>query len=238
MKTFLLFVTATATLTVLAAEPSQNQQQSATIDALDEASGSRLPPFVAPDAMHGEFVRRFEASPGFGLSRVVRPVFRAPVPALVWNGTTYRVTAPELIGLEDDAVAYAPREHAGFGGISTNATRREVRKHFKHRPLTALETNAILAMREGRDLVVLTNRVSMPEAAVTRLDTAPHLFVLGALRASASCAKCHQCEPNELLGAFAYNLAPLDTAPNAPANSSAPRSNLVAWVSAHASRFP
>ncbi len=178
--------------------------------------------------MQAEFVRRFEASPGFGLSRVVRPVFLAPTPMLVWGGTTYQVAPPELVGLEDDPIVYAPREHAAFArGVSTNATRREIRKLFTHRPLTALETNLVAALREGRDLVVTTNPVARPEAQFESLAS-PGLLVFGALRAGKSCTACHQCNENTLLGAFAYNLTPLALPPDSGTNSPALRSNAVA----------
>ena len=187
------------------------------------------PPFKSVEGMQAEFLRRFESSPGFGLSRVVRPIFLAPTPALVWNGATYRVVPPELVGLEDDPIVYAPREHAAFrGGISTNVTRREVRKLFNHRPLTSLETNALLALREGRDLVVLANRVAVPETQVQLLSTSPELLVYGALRAGKTCAACHQCDQGTLLGAFAYHLAPVANSPDNSPNSPSLRSNLVA----------
>ncbi|MBI5773842.1 MAG: hypothetical protein HZA89_08890 [Verrucomicrobia bacterium] len=37
------------------------------------------------------------------------------------------------------------------------------------------------------------------------------VLALGALRAGADCAKCHQCEQGKLLGAFAYTLRPIET---------------------------
>lgn len=230
----LLLASAAMTFAAAAAEHSTPvitpQSTSFIIDAAAAQVKPEPPPFKSVEAMQAEFVRRFEASPGFGLSRVIRPIFLAPAPALVWNGATYRVAPPELVGLEDDPVVYAPREHAfAFRvGISTNATRREVRKLFQNRPLTSLETNAIVALREGRDLVVLTNRVAVPEAQIQLLSTAPDLLVFGALRAGKTCAACHQCEQGTLLGAFAYRLGPaampLETGPGSPVL----RSNLVA----------
>ena len=192
------------------------------------------PPFQSPEAMQSEFLRRFQASPGFGLSRVVRPVFLAPAPALVWNKNTYPVVPPTLIALEDEPIAYAPREmfHRGMG-LGTNQTRLEVRKIFNHRPITALETNAILALRDGRDLVVFTNRVVVPESEFNRLDSIPPLLVVGALRAGRDCAACHQCKEGTLLGAFAYSLTPLPV-PAAP-NAQATPSNRVAWLSSSTS---
>ena len=242
MKTLLvLLASAAMAFAATAAETSQTviAPQSGQITSQPGGTQVRpeLPPFKSIEAMQAEFLRRFEASPGFGLSRVVRPVYLAPTPALVWNGATYRVVPPELVALEDEPVVYAPREHASTfqAGITTNVTRREVRKLFKHRPLTSLETNAVLALREGRDLVVLTNRVDAPEAHVKLVPSAPELLVFGALRAGKTCAACHQCEQGTLLGAFAYRLAP-DGMPsdNGPASPDL-RSNLVArlWVPPH-----
>jgi hypothetical protein len=233
MKTTLLLASAAITFAAAAAEHSvpviAPQSTAVIMDAAGTQRRPEPPPFKSVEAMQSEFVRRFEASPGFGLSRVIRPIFLAPTPALVWNGATYRVAPPELVGLEDDPIVYAPREHAAFQiGISTNVTRREVRKLFKHRPLTSLETNAVLALREGRDLVVLTNRVAVPEAQVQLLSTAPDLLVFGALRAGKTCAACHQCEQGTLLGAFAYHLAPDAMPPETGPAAPVLRSNLVA----------
>ena len=233
MKTLLILASAAMAFAATAAETSQTVETLQQLQVTRESPGTQvrreLPPFKSLEAMQAEFVRRFEASPGFGLSRVIRPVYLAPTPALVWDGVNYPVVPPELVALEDDPIVYAPREHAAFQiGISTNVTRREVRKLFKHRPLTSLETNAVLALREGRDLVVLTNRVAVPEAHLELVPSAPDLLVFGALRAGKSCAACHQCEQGTLLGAFAYRLTPdrlsTDNGPTSPYS----RSNLVA----------
>src|SRR6266496_1882941 len=162
MKTLLLLASAAMAFAATAAEPSitaiELQSLHRTTDPADTRVLPETPPFKSVEAMQAEFVRRFEASPGFGLSRVIRPIFLAPTPALVWNGAAYRVAPPELVALEDEPIVYAPRDHGAMQiGISTNVTRREVRKLFSHRPLTSLETNAVLALREGRDLVVFTN---------------------------------------------------------------------------------
>ncbi len=232
MKTLLLFASAAMALAAAAAETSPTAIALQPLQIINNPVGTRVlpepPPFKSVEAMQAEFVRRFEASPGFGLSRVIRPIFLAPTPSLVWNGAAYRVAPPELVALEDEPIVFAPREHAAFRiGISTNVTRREVRKLFKHRPLSSLETNAVLALREGRDLVVLTNRVVVPEAQVELVST-PDLLVFGALRAGKTCAACHQCDQGTLLGAFAYHLAPAVMPPDNSPSSPALRSNLVA----------
>jgi hypothetical protein len=232
MKTLLLLASAAMAFAATAAETSTTTIAPQSLHIKTDSVGTRVlpepPPFKSVEAMQAEFVRRFEASPGFGLSRVIRPIYLAPVPALVWNGTTYRVVPPELVALEDDPIVYAPREHGAFRvGISTNVTRREVRKLFNHRSLTSLETNAVLVLREGRDLVVLSNRVTVPEAE-TELVSTSELLVFGALRAGKTCAACHQCDQGTLLGAFAYRLAPAAMPPDSAPNSTALRSNLVA----------
>jgi hypothetical protein len=232
MKRLLLLALAAMAFAASAAETYPTAISSQSLQIIEDPVQTRvlpeLPPFKSVEAMQAEFVRRFEASPGFGLSRVIRPIYLAPTPALVWNGATYRVVPPELVALEDDPIVYAPREHAAFQvGISTNVTRREVRKLFKHRPLTSLETNLVLALREGRDLVIVTNRVDVPESQVGLISKAPDLFAFGALRAGKTCAACHQCEQGTLLGAFAYRLAP-GVVPDNASSSPTLSSNLVA----------
>ena len=46
------------------------------------------------------------------------------------------------------------------------------------------------------------------------------------------CARCHQCAPGTLLGAFAYHLTPAPRAPGRAAIPSAVQSNLVARLTA------
>jgi len=235
MKTLLILASAVMAFAATAAETSLTVETLQQLQATKESAGAQvrpeLPPFKSLEAMQAEFLRRFEASPGFGLSRVIRPIYLAPTPALVWSGATYPVVPPELVALEDDPIVYAPREHAAFQvGISTNVTRREVRKLFKHRSLTSLETNAVVALREGHDLVILTNRVAAADSRIDLVPSAPELLVFGALRAGKSCATCHQCEQGTLLGAFAYRLSPAAVPSDNGPTSPALRSNLVALL--------
>src|SRR5262245_59606646 len=117
-KTLLLLASAAMAFAATAAEPPQTviapQSEQATSQPGGIPARPELPPFRSVEAMHAEFLRRFEASPGFGLSRVVRPIFLAPTPALVRNDATYRVVPPELVALEDDPIVYGAREHAAF----------------------------------------------------------------------------------------------------------------------------
>jgi hypothetical protein len=234
MKTLLLAsamlaLAVVATETVLAPSTLQSLQQ--LEKGVRHRPPPEPPPFQTLGAMQAEFVRRFEESPGFGLSRVVRPRFLAPVPALVLNGATYRVVPPELVGLEDEPVVYAPREHGlTYSPAATNATRREIRKLFRSRSLSEIETSAVTALRAGRDLVAITNRV-VAEARVELLSP-PDLLVFGPLRAGRTCASCHQCNEGTLLGAFAYTLTPMGRPADAATNSPVATAKLVARLTA------
>jgi len=234
MKKILLLAWATVAFSVPVAVSAQTQEPSTSLPGRGIAGYSPPhpgTPFQSPQAMHAEFLRRFQSSPGFGFSRMLLPEFLAPAPALVWNKTTYPVTPPLLIGLEDDPIAYPPREYHRNYSLGTNQSRAEVRKKFVHRPLTALETNAVLALRDGGDVVILPDRVVAPESQFTRLDTTPSLLVVGALRAGRDCAACHQCKEGTLLGAFAYSLTPLPP-PTPYAPPAAPKRVAEGWISA------
>ena len=184
-------------------EPLSGRKKTVQPAALPEPQ-----PFDSPEAMQAEFVRRFEASPGFGMSRVIRPVFMAPSPALFFSGTKYQVAPPDLIGLENQATVYAALEHS-FLRAKTNSNVREL---FQARAMSGLETNAVASLRKGKDLVVTT---IIPTAATSRTQhAAPDLLVVGALRASESCARCHGCDKGALLGAFTYTLKPVGSASN------------------------
>jgi len=180
------------------------------------------PPFESPEAMQAEFVRRFEASPGFGMSRVMRPIFMAPSPTLRFSGTKYQVVPPDLIGLEDQPAVYAAREHAFLRAKTNN----NVRELFQARAMSALETNAVASLRKGREVVVTT---IAPDAAKAHAKhIAPDLLVVGALRASESCANCHGCAKGTLLGAFTYTLKPVESASNTVAAAGVPSRS---WLS-------
>lgn len=64
----------------------------------------------------------------------------------------------------------------------------------KTRPLDFFEEAALQSLREGEDLHI-----------VSKDDT---IRMLGALRATKTCQKCHDAEIGDLLGAFSYTLRP------------------------------
>jgi hypothetical protein len=90
----------------------------------------------------------------------------------------------ELVSLlkQEQACVYA----------SETLPRMQDRRRPKTRPLTAFESKALDALRQGDDLV--------SEATPDRID------VLGSLRAGWQCLDCHEVQRGALLGAFTYQL--------------------------------
>jgi hypothetical protein len=218
-KIIIILAGATLAAVIAAAERNAIHAPHSSSVPVGIKKSTRLPgqrevrPFESAEAMQAEFYQRFLASPGFGKSRILRPIFLAPTPTLVHNGVHYGVVPPDLIGLEEEPSVYAAQEHA-FPGPKTNS---ETRQLFRSRPMTALETNAVATIRTGRELVVT---LIPPSSRAARADhIAPDLLVVGALRASASCAKCHQCAEGQLLGAFTFMLKPISVLPGGTTNS-------------------
>ncbi len=173
--------------------------------------------FDSAEAMHADHFHRFESAPGFGMSRVlVMP--RASELTLAYE--SYLVPKPDLIALEDKPHAYI----SPFEIISVAAlTNKTSRARLQSRALTELEIKAVADLREGRNLVVQEAKfpVELPGGTVE----VPCLLAVGALRAKASCAKCHEVAEGTLLGAFSYTLYPTNafasrTIQSAPAAAS------------------
>ena len=152
--------------------------------------------------MQEEYFSLFRTKPGFGASRIL--VF--PVQdQLMLEGFTYQFVAPDLIGLEDEPLAYRRRLELITMADITNRTSRS---QLMTRPLTPDEVRAVAELRGGKNIAVLPIQTPI----VTRQGTneVAGLLALGALRARTECAQCHQCAVGTLLGAFSYRLVPLD----------------------------
>lgn len=154
--------------------------------------------FDSAEAMHADHFHRFETAPGFGMSRVmVMP--RASELTLAYE--TYLVPKPDLIALEDKPHAYiSPFEMISVASLTNRTTRARLQK----RPLSELEIKAIASLREGRNLVVQPTK--FPIETLQGTQEISGLLAVGALRAKASCAKCHEVAEGTLLGAFSYKL--------------------------------
>ncbi len=163
--------------------------------------------FDSAEAMHADHFLRFETAPGFGMSRVK---FMPRASELTLAYETYLVPKPDLIALEDKAVAYvSPSEMISVAAL----TNRTTRARLQTRPLSELETKAIASLRAGQNLVV--QPATFPMATPQGSREVPGLLAVGALRAKASCAKCHEVAEGTLLGAFSYTMYQTTSATNA-----------------------
>lgn len=183
-------------------------------------------PVVPPELlrMHADHLHQFATSPGFGMSRVIRMPTQATV---TLAGVTYRVPRPDLLALGSEVVAY---QSPNWEGLSmANLTNKAARAHLQTRPLTKDELSAVSELREGKDFVqqertlklgrlpettklVRASEREVANGSSLNADTAgkevPVLRVVGAMRATVSCAKCHEVPVGTLLGAFSYTLFP------------------------------
>lgn len=177
--------------------------KTATGPALLPAHGYGKPDrrFDSAEAMHADHFHRFETAPGFGMSRVL---VMPSTSELTLAYDTYRVPKPDLIALEDKVTAYiSPMEMISVASL----TNRTTRARLQTRPLTELETKAIASLREGRNLVVQPAKLLLPTPQDDKREV-DGLLAIGALRAKAGCAKCHEVAEGTLLGAFSYSLFP------------------------------
>lgn len=165
---------------------------------------------VAPtelEKMHAEHLFHFTTAPGFGLDRIDRIPTRSQI---TLAGVTYTVVRPDLIALETKAVAYL---NPGAEVVSlTTLTNRESRAQLKTRPIRGDEFRAILELRAGKDIVEQSAKIqSRPGPGQAPVETSV-IRVVGAMRATAGCAKCHGVAEGTLLGAFSYTLTPAKSA--------------------------
>lgn len=158
--------------------------------------------FDSAEAMHADHFHRFETAPGFGMSRVL---VMPSTSELTLAYDTYRVPKPDLIALEGEPFAY---RSPGMDMVSmASLTNRTIRARLQTRDLSALEAKAIVSLREGRNLVVQPAKLLLPTLQDQKREL-DGLLAIGALRAKASCAKCHEVAEGTLLGAFSYSLFP------------------------------
>lgn len=99
----------------------------------------------------------------------------------------WRVRSLDLVSLlkHPEPVAY----------VSPNLPRMDELRHAPTRELNPFERRALEALRRGEELQVAATRT------VIRM--------LGAIRATTQCHRCHQVQHGELLGAFSYKLGPV-----------------------------
>jgi len=156
--------------------------------------------FISLDKMHDTYFDDFSKKPGFGARRIQ---YLPPVDYLTLGDETYRFAVPDLLGLEDEPLAYVRRTYVIQLRDLTNHTSRAA---LARRPLTPMEVRAVAELRDGKDISVIARTVAVRTAHGT--NEVAGLLAVGALRAKAQCAECHQVKEGTLLGAFSYTLVP------------------------------
>ncbi len=201
MKIKLLSLALLTALIAIAGLPPEQQPQA-------EPQQAQVPAEL--EKMHAEHLQFFARSPGFGVSRVPRMPSYATVNLA---GTVYTVVRPDLIALETKPVAY---RNPGEDGVSmAMLTNKTVKAQLQTRAISDEESRAILELREGKDLVQQPGTMpflQLPGRASAVGPVIPVIRVVGAMRATAGCARCHEVPQGTLLGAFSYTLVPANTA--------------------------
>jgi hypothetical protein len=158
----------------------------------DPAVAKALKPFESFDEMHANYVERFIASEGFGRARMPQPLMLDHSRPVALGSDIYSVESLELVGIlkQEEPVVYRPMPHRVGGG-----------RHFSvPRKLTEFESKSLERLRKGEELLID--------------QTDDGTFLLGAVRAQASCLECHSDKKQgDLLGAFTYKLKRTENRP-------------------------
>jgi hypothetical protein len=136
--------------------------------------------FLNPDGFG--YIRDRQHVAGFISHRFVHyPVNR---PASSYGVGHWRFESLDLISLlkHPEPVAY----------VSKHLPRMDELRDAPTRPLDELEAEHLAKLRAGEE--------------VSSAQGPRRVRMMGAIRARADCLKCHSVEPNELLGAFSYDL--------------------------------
>ena len=133
--------------------------------------------------MNDHYEYEFVHARSFGWSRMPKlEVFKE----IEIAGNSFRVGQVQLVGIVDREAPAVYQTHAWH--------KKEQIKTAQHRQPTAAETAALKKLENGAQWVPI--------------DGQKHVL-MGALRSKESCTKCHDgTKPNQLLGAFRYQLAP------------------------------
>jgi hypothetical protein len=145
-------------------------------------------------AMHAYILDRFVRSDGFGFRRMPR-VQDVPRERRIYaDGVRYTVSRVQLISLNGGKEPFAYK--SPYDDAMKNALKRD-----PHVPLVEGEADALAQLKEGKEVVLI--------GAEGKRE------LVGAVRATADCMKCHSVKEGTLLGAFRYPLIrePLPVAP-------------------------
>ena len=157
--------------------------------------------------MHAYFVERFVAGDGFGFGRMASTSDITSDHTLIVEGRRFRVDEVELVSLDPAAPGRAKTQWPlpqPFVYTQPFIVRKEELQTSHKRSPSDGEAEAVRRLAAGEG-VVFEDEVPSPFKPVAR----PPVLV-GAIRATGECVKCHRAAAGTLLGAFSYRLAALD----------------------------
>jgi hypothetical protein len=167
--------------------------------------------WFSPVAMHEYFIERFVDSDGFGSERMGQPSMVSRDHQLRLAGHAYATSSIDLISLHPGA-ALRSKVHpapARFATIAAPTTRPFAYTQPFNVTKAHLQESARRPLREP-ELAAINNLVAGEETVVNERSTPP--LLIGAVRASSQCLKCHEGPAGRMLGAFSYSLQPISGA--------------------------
>ncbi|HWE92920.1 MAG TPA: hypothetical protein VG269_03030 [Tepidisphaeraceae bacterium] len=137
-------------------------------------------------AMHAYILNRFVKSDGFGLQRLPQVNDGPRSKRFYADGIRYWVGHVELISLNEGKEPFVYHDP-----IVADASKDRL-PEAKHEPLAKGEAEALAQLKDGKEVVLM--------------GAADKRELVGAVRATPDCMKCHHVKEGTLLGAFRYPL--------------------------------
>jgi hypothetical protein len=175
------------------------------------ASSNRFPAprqWSSNVAMHDYFIERFVESDGFGSERMASTFTVSHDHRLRLDGQVYQIESIELISLRPRAALrrkapdFAPRAPDNAVPTTRPFAYREpfngTKAHLQQSPRRPLRQPELAAI----------DKLLAGDQTVFDPTSTPPLLV-GGVRATLQCLKCHEVPPGKLLGAFCYSLRPI-----------------------------
>lgn len=155
--------------------------------------------WLSVERMHAYFVERFVAGDGFGFGRMASTSDITSDHTLIVDGRRFTVREVELVSVDPAAPGRAranPPWPQPFVYTQPFIVRKE-----------ELQTSRRRSPSDGEEAAA--RRLAAGAEVVFEHDERPPVLV-GAIRATGECVKCHRANAGSLLGAFSYRLAAAD----------------------------
>lgn len=149
--------------------------------------------------MHGDYVKAFVQSDGFGIRRVTPMMMLMQGGSVTLDGQRLRVEDVQMIGIarHDPPVVYP----GGFLKFQHGDAEQAFLAWVATRAVDERERTILARLQKGEEVVGQSQ--------------AGGIATVGAIRATEACLQCHRSKQvGDLLGAFVYRLAPVQRQAN------------------------